>query len=80
MAKVLRAVASSEPNKKLQSIMFLYAQRQEMVEKERSVFESSQIQNQEQMEECKKLIIYPLRVSNMISRAVYGVTSSLKYV
>lgn len=80
MAKVFRAVASSEPNQKLQSIMFLYAQRQEMVEKERSVFESSQIQNQEQMEECKKLIIYPLRVSNMISRAVYGVTSSLKYV
>jgi hypothetical protein len=65
MAKVLRGVASSEPNKKLQNLIFLYSQKQELFEAERSTYNSCEKKAHEIIEDSRKLMILPLKVHNL---------------
>lgn len=62
LAKVMRGVASTEPNQKLQNTFFMYAQKHEMLERERADFLSCDKKATEIMDESKKLLVAPLRV------------------
>lgn len=62
IAKVMRGVASTEPNQKLQNSIFLYAQKQEMFEMERADYSLCEKSTHEIIEDSKKLLIAPLRV------------------
>jgi hypothetical protein len=62
IAKVMRAVASTEPNQRLQNTYFMYAQKQEIFEKERLAYVQCEKKSHELIEEAKKLLIAPLRV------------------
>lgn len=61
MAKVFRGVASTEPNQDLQNILFLYGQKQELLEKERDVFGKCQLKSIELIEESESMLVSPLR-------------------
>ncbi len=62
LATVMRAVASSEPNQRLQNIIFMYAQKQEILEKEVIVYNVLESQCQNLLDHSRKLIISPVRV------------------
>jgi len=61
MAKVLRSVASSEPNQKLQSFIFLYSQKQELFGSERSIYNNCDSSTRALVENSQKLMITPLK-------------------
>jgi hypothetical protein len=62
MAKTIRSVASSEPNQKLQNLLFLFAQKHELFELETSVFNTGEKKIQNSLDEARKLLILPIRV------------------
>jgi hypothetical protein len=62
MAKTLKGVASSEPNQKLQSLIYLYSQKHEIFESERVIFGDCEKTSHEMIEEARKLLILPLKV------------------
>ena len=68
LAKTLRGVASSEPNQKLQNVIFLYSQKQELFEMERNVFSSCEMNTQHTIEDARKLLISPLKVCSLFDR------------
>jgi len=61
MSKVLKSVASSEPDRRLQNCLFLYAQKYELLERERTVFKRCEDQTAALLEEAKASTIAPLR-------------------
>ena len=63
LTKVLRNVASSEPNRKLQTSLFLYAQKYELLELDRAVYQRCEVQVALLLDEAKYRTISPLRVS-----------------
>ena len=62
MAKILRRVASSEPNQKLQNVIYLYSQKHDIFEKERTLYCLCEKEAHTMMEESSKLLIHPLKV------------------
>jgi hypothetical protein len=62
MAKALRTVASAEPNQDLQNIIFLYGQKQELLENERDIYARCQDKTMGLMVESETMLIAPLRV------------------
>ena len=65
-SKVLNGVASSEPNQKLQDLIFLFAQKQDSLEKEKRKFTSTVVNSNNYLDESQKLIIAPIRVFYII--------------
>jgi len=62
MAKAMRNVASSEPNRKLQNVIFLYAQKQDVMEKQALSFNSSDKLVSELINDSLKLLVAPIKV------------------
>lgn len=62
IAKTLRAVASSEPNKSLQDLLFQFAEKHEVLEKECSLFNTSDQAILAVLDDSKKRLISPMRV------------------
>ena len=62
MGKILRSAASSEPNQKLQNLLFQYAQAQDNLESEGSAFSTCEKLSRECLEESRNLLIAPLKV------------------
>lgn len=64
MAKTLRSVASTEPNQKLQNLIFLFAQKQEVLEKNSIFFNECENKTTTLLDDCKKLVIAPIKVKH----------------
>ena len=62
LEKVLRNAASAEPNKKLQSTLFLHSQKCEILENEREYFTDCDVLCGVQLDEAKVMLVNPLRV------------------
>lgn len=62
LSKVMRGVASTEPNQKLQNVYFLYSQKQEILERERNSFKTCEKLTHDVIDESKRMLITPLRV------------------
>ena len=69
MSKVLRGVASSETNPELQNVLFVYGQKQEVLQKEIETFADCQKKMAALMDESQSLLIAPLRQSEFLKAA-----------
>lgn len=61
MAKLLKDVASTEPNNVLQYVMFLYAQKEDMLAKEHAGYRERMAEVKELTDSWSKLLIRPIR-------------------
>jgi hypothetical protein len=81
MAKTLKGVASSEPNQKLQSLIYLYSQKHEIFESERVIFGDCEKTSHEMIEEARKLLILPLKVMpGYICQAIFAYRHSHSFI
>lgn len=80
LSKVMRGVASTEPNQKLQNVYFLYSQKQELLEKERNSYRVCEKQTHEVIDESKNMLITPLRVSCSYCRYFIWVSNVLQEI
>eukprot|EP01039_Chlorochromonas_danica_P003273 gene3273-3587_t len=61
MSKLLKSVASAEPNQVLQYILFLYAQKEELLGKEQIAYKDRIQEVKDMMESWSNLLILPMR-------------------
>jgi len=59
----MRNVASSEPNRRLQNMIFLYSQKQEVLENQALSFHSCDTLVNDLIEDSLKLLVAPIKVS-----------------
>ena len=62
LRKLLRAVASSESDKRIQNTLFLYATKHELLERERTSFLDCENSVRAFLDEAKRLQITPLKI------------------
>lgn len=63
MAKAMRNVASSEPNRRLQNMIFLYSKMQDVLEKQALSFNLCDKQFDDLIDESSKLLVAPIKVT-----------------
>lgn len=73
LAKALKGIGSSEPNQKLRDVLFLYSQKHEQLSKEREIFGSCEKVTHELVEDARKLLIAPVKVSILTTQCYTGI-------
>ena len=64
MAKAMRNVASSEPNRRLQNMIFLYSKMQDVLEKQALSFNLSDKQVDDLIDESLNFLVAPIKVTS----------------
>lgn len=62
LMKLLRAIASSEPDKRIQNALFLFATKHELLERERASYKECEDSVRSFLDDAKKLQITPLKI------------------
>lgn len=62
MSRTLRNVASSEPNAKLQDLIFMYAKKQELLQLRGAIFADCEVRAMKLLEESRSMLLNPMQV------------------